>query len=132
MREVTLRDLDIIHFSMTPFLLEPGEDMRLENITVEDVRIHGEGQAERIGLKPVVNQYMRKKVPGFIRNVRFKSVELTDRPGPYRIQLAGADAEHDVRALSFENVSILGKPFTENSPQLTIGNYVEGVQFPGP
>ncbi len=132
MRDVTLRDLDIIHFSMTPFLLEPGEDMRLENITVENVRIHGEGQAELIRLKPVVNQYMRKKVPGFIRNVRFKDVQLTGRPGPYRIQLAGADAVHDVRAVSFQNVSILGKPFTKSSPQLTIGNYVGGVQFPSP
>jgi hypothetical protein len=132
MREVTLRDLDIIHFSMTPFLLEPGEDMRLENITVEDVRIHGEGQAELIRLKPVVNQYMRKKVPGFIRNVHFKNVELTGRSGPYRIQLAGADAEHDIRGVSFRNISILGKPFTKSSPQLTIGNYVDGVHFPSP
>ncbi len=30
MRSITLRDLDVIHFTMTPFLLEPGEDMRLE------------------------------------------------------------------------------------------------------
>jgi hypothetical protein len=34
--------------------------MRLENITVENVRIHGEGQREFIRLRPVVNQYMRK------------------------------------------------------------------------
>ena len=32
MRDVTLRNLDIIHFVMTPFLLEPGEDMSLENV----------------------------------------------------------------------------------------------------
>ena len=53
MRDVKLRNLDIIHFTMTPFLFEPGEDMRLENIRVEDVRIHGEGQKELIRLKPV-------------------------------------------------------------------------------
>ena len=129
MRQVTLRDLDIIHFSMTPFLLEPGEDMRLEDVTVENVRIHGEGQAELIRLKPVVNQYMRKKVPGFIRNVRFKDMELTGRPGRYRVQLSGADAEHDVRNVTFENVSILGKELTRTSPQVTIGNYVEGVEW---
>ena len=64
MRKVTLRNLDIIHFTMTAFLLEPGEDMRLEDVTVRDVRIDGEGQGSLIRLRPVVNQYMRKKVPG--------------------------------------------------------------------
>ena len=42
---------------------EPGEDMRLEDVCVEDVRIHGEGQPELIRLRPVVNQYMRKQCP---------------------------------------------------------------------
>ena len=97
MRNVTLRNLDIIHFSMTPFLFEPGEDMRLENIHVEDVRIYGEGQNELIRLRPVVNQYMRKQVPGFVRNVHFEKIRLFGSPGAYQIQLAGADPEHNVR-----------------------------------
>jgi len=37
-------NLDIVHFSMTAILFEPDEDMRLEDITIEDIRIHGEGQ----------------------------------------------------------------------------------------
>jgi hypothetical protein len=43
MRGMTLRDLDINHFTMTPFLFELGEEMRLEDVTVENVRLHGEG-----------------------------------------------------------------------------------------
>jgi len=129
MRQVTLRNLDIIHFSMTPFLLEPGEDMRLEDIRVENVRIHGEGQGELVRLKPVVNQYMRKKVPGFIRNVQFKNVTVYGKPGAYRVQLSGADAEHDVRRVSFENVSILDRPLTRDAPPVSIGRHVDDVQF---
>jgi len=129
MRGVTLRNLDIIHFSMTAFLLEPGEDMRLEDVRVENVRIHGEGQGELVRLKPVVNQYMRKKVPGFIRGVSFKNVEVYGKPGPYRVQLAGADAEHDVREVRFENVSILGRKLTRDGPPVSISRYVEGVRF---
>ena len=53
--QLTFRNLDILHFSMTPFLLEPGEDMPLEDVRVEDVRVYGEGQGELIRLKPVVN-----------------------------------------------------------------------------
>lgn len=132
MRDVALRNLDIIHYTMTPFLFEPGEDMRMENIRVEDVRIHGEGQKELIRLKPVVNQYMQKKVPGFIRDVRFKNVVVTGRPGAYGVKLAGADAEHDVRDVTFENVSILGTNLTRNASPVNLGPHVGEVRFAGP
>ena len=129
MRDVTFRNLDVIHFSMTPFLLEPGEDMRLENITIQDVRLHGEGQRELIRLRPVVNQYMRNKVPGFIRNVRFENVSVEGQPGEYLVQIAGADAQHDVRDVTFKNVSVLGSNLSEESPQLKVGEHVKDVQF---
>jgi hypothetical protein len=129
MREVTLRNLELIHFTMTPFLFEPGEDMRLENITVENVRVHGEGQREFIRLRPVVNQYMRKKVPGFIRDVRFKNVFLTGKPGAYEVQLAGADPEHNVRDVTFDKVSILGTNLMWHSPQTRVGDHVLNVRF---
>ncbi|MGA2866306.1 MAG: glycosyl hydrolase family 28 protein [Verrucomicrobiota bacterium] len=129
MRQVTLRDLDIIHFTMTPFLFEPGEDMRLEDITVENVRLHGEGQRELIRLKPVVNQYMRKKVPGYVRNVRFKNVSVEGATGEYLVQLEGADAEHNVRDVTFENVTINGTPLAEGQDRVRIGGLVEGVRL---
>jgi hypothetical protein len=129
MRNVTLRNLDIIHFSMTAFLLEPGEDMRLEDVAVEDIRIHGEGQKEFIRLRPVVNQYMRKKVPGFIRNVRFKNVTIEGQSGDYLVQIEGADAEHDVRDVTLENVSITGSTLTEGSKPVRIGEYTGNVRI---
>lgn len=130
MRQVALRNLDIIHFSMTPFLLEPGEDMRLEDVTIEDIRIHGEGQREFIRLRPVVNQYMRKKVPGFIRAVRFKNVTLEGEPGDYLIQIRGADAEHDVRDVTFEKVSIAGSLLTGQSSRLHLGEHTKDIRLP--
>ncbi len=129
MRKVTLRNLDIVHFSMTPFLFEPGENMHLEDITIENIRIHGEGQREFIRLRPVVNQYMRKKVPGFIRNVRFRNVKIEGKPGEYLVQVLGADAEHDVLGVSFENVSILGSKLTEKSPSVRIGEHTRDIRF---
>jgi hypothetical protein len=129
MRDVTLRNLDIIHFTMTPFLLEPGEDMRLEDITIEDIRIHGEGQRELIRLRPVVNQYMRKKVPGFIRKVHFKNVVLEGLPGDYLVQIEGADPEHDVNDVVFEGVSITGSKLTEESRRVSIGAHTKNVRF---
>jgi len=129
MRNVTLRNLDIIHFTMTPFLFEPGEDMRLENITVENIRIHGEGQREFIRLRPVVNQYMRNKVPGFIRNIHFRNVTIQGKPGEYLVQVIGADAEHDVRDVIFEDVSILGSKLTGDSEEARVGENTENIKF---
>ncbi len=129
MRDVTLRNLDIVHFSMTPFLFEPGEDMRLENITVQDVRMHGEGQREFVRLRPVVNQYMRKKVPGFIRNVRFENVRITGKPGEYLVQVRGADADHDVRDVIFDRVAVLGSPLSTSSGRVRVGKHTANVRF---
>jgi hypothetical protein len=129
MRQVTLRDLDVIHFTMTAFLFEPGEDMRLEDVSVENVRLHGDGQRELIRLRPVVNQYMRKKVPGYVRRVQFKNVSVEGAPGEYLVQLEGADAEHNVRDVTFENVTINGTPLAEGQDRLRIRGQVEGVRF---
>jgi len=129
MRDVTLRNLDIIHFTMTAFLLEPGEDMRLEDISVQNIRIHGEGQRELIRLRPVVNQYMRKRVPGFIQGVRFRNVILEGKPGEYLVQVQGADAEHNVRDVGFENVAILDLPLTRESSRVQTGQYAEDIRF---
>lgn len=129
MRDITLRNLDIIHYTMTPFLLEPGEEMRLENITIDNVRIHGEGQAELARLRPVVNQYMRNKVPGKIANVRFENVAIEGQPGAYRVQILGADADHDVRGVAFNNVTIIDEKLSAASDRLEIGEHVRDVQF---
>lgn len=129
MRDITLRNLDIIHFTMTPFLLEPGEEMRMENIAVEDVRINGTGQGQLIRLRPVVNQYMRTKTPGRIRDIRFRNVALTGAPGPYAVELAGTDAEHGVRGVRFDNVTIAGEKLAADSPRLKTGAHVSDVGF---
>lgn len=129
MRNIIIRNLDIIHFTMTPFLFEPGEDMRLENITVENVRINGEGQRELIRLRPVVNQYMHNKVPGFIKNIYFRNVTLQGKPGEYLVQVQGADAEHDVQDVVFENVSIMGSELTEDSAELRLMENTENIKF---
>ena len=131
MRDITLRNLDIIHFTMTPFLFEPGEEMRLQEVTVEDVRLHGEGQAEFIRLKPVVNQYMRNQVPGHVQDIRFRRVTIAGQPGAYRVQLAGADALHAVRDVTLEDVEILGEKLAAGSPRLQVGEHVEGVRLAG-
>jgi hypothetical protein len=129
MRDIRLRNLDIIHFAMTAFLFEPGEEMRLENVAVENVRVYGEGQAELVRLKPTVNEYMKVQVPGFVSNVAFRNVEVNGKPGPYRVQLFGADEKHTVRGIALENVLLLGDRLTRGSAALEMGDHVEDIRF---
>jgi len=129
MRHVRLKNLDIIHFTMTAFLLEPGEEMRLEDVRIENVRIHGESQQELARLKPVVNQYMENKVPGYVQDVRFSDVQVYGDPGSYLVQLEGADAVHLVQDVTLAKVEVLGKDLRVDSPNLKIGPHVEGVRF---
>jgi len=129
MSQITLKNLDMIHFTMTPFLFEPGEDMRLEDVTVSNVRMHGEGQHEFIRLRPVVNRYMHKQTPGHVSDIRFENVTITGKPGPYLVQLMGADAEHKVKDVTFRNVTLLDRPLTADSEHVHLGEHVEGVKF---
>lgn len=128
MRDITLRNLDIIHYSMPVFLFEPGEEMRLQSVAIENIRIHGEGQAVLARLGPVVNQYMQNKVPGHVSDIHFKNVEVAGDPGLCRIQISGADGQHGVSNVSFDNVRLPDAKLTRDSKQLEVGQHVTGVR----
>ena len=80
----------------------------------------------------IVLFYLSYKGWDFIRDVRFKNVAVTGRPGVYGVKLAGADSEHDVREVTFENLSILGASLTRNAALASIGPHVGEVRFAGP
>jgi len=129
MRRVVFRNIDIIHYAMTPFLLEPGEEMVLEDARFENIRLHGEGQSDFITLRPVVNQYMKNKVPGHIRNVRFENVSVTGAPGAYRVRVQGADEAHQVQGVVFRKVARLGEAVAASAPGVQVGNFTKDVRF---
>lgn len=138
MRHIVLRDLDILHFNMTPFLFEPGEEMSIEDVTVENITAYadypeqsGDRAFDLIRLRPVVNQYMKTQVPGKINNVNFKNVALTgvEKAGWYPIWIIGADAEHTVTSVTFENIIRFKHLLDENSPQVKIEQNTQNIRF---
>ncbi|MDF1573501.1 MAG: glycosyl hydrolase family 28 protein [Bacteroidales bacterium] len=138
MRNIVLRDLDILHFNMTPFLFEPGEEMSIENVIVENVTAYadypeqgGAREFNLISLRPVVNQYMHNKVPGKISNLEFRNISLTgeEREGKYPVLVAGADPEHQVTDVTFDNVTWFGHLLDEDSPQVSIEDHTENIRF---
>lgn len=134
MQNITYRDIDVIHFVQTPFLLEPGDEMNLQNVTFEDFRIEGVGQQDLIRIRPVINQYVRTNTPGHVRDIRFKDVRVSGDTGEYRIFIDGHDARHQTERVTFENFTIGGEPLTMNSPHLCLGQHTAGIEVarPGP
>ena len=138
MRNIVLRNLDILHFNMTPFLFEPGEEMSIEDVTVENVTAFadhpkqgGAKSFDLICLKPTVNQYMHTKVPGRINNLQFKDISLIgeEREGKYLVRIEGADPEHRVSNVTFDNITWYGQTLDKNSPQVVIGGNTENIRF---
>jgi len=138
MRHIVLKNLDILHFNMTPFLFEPGEDMTIEDVLVENVTAYadyphqpGAQSFDLIRLNPVVNQYMKKKVPGRIHDLQFKNVSLTGKKieGKYPVIVTGADTAHSVSDVTFENIRWFEQPLHEHSPQVKIGANTSNIRF---
>lgn len=135
MRRVTFRDCDIIHAQNRNFLLEPGENMRMENLLFENLHFEAEPKFELTDIdhrqidfknlrfdvdtaaketwlfvgRPVVNEYMKTKVPGYIRNVTIRNVTVTGPIGYYGILFSGADAEHTTEGVLLENIVLFGE-----------------------
>jgi hypothetical protein len=107
----------------------------MDNVHFENIRIHQEGQGRLIQVEPLFNQYNRKQTPGLIRNGSFKNITVwgipksSDNPGLIRIH--GADAQHDVRNVTFENVVRFDQVTAEQSPSVQISGSCQGVVFTG-
>jgi hypothetical protein len=130
MEDLLYQDCDIVHYVMTPFLLEPGEHMPLRHARFEDFRMEGDGQRDFITLRPTVNQYMRVKQPGSIQDIVFKNVILSgDKPGPAQVVLQGADASHRVEEVTFDNVLRYGRKLEAASPEMTSGPFTADIRF---
>ena len=132
MRRIRVLDSRIIHYTMTPFLMEPGEEMPLTEVDIEGIRINAVGKGEIARLRPTINQYMLIQKPGRIENIRFKDMDITtDTPSSVFFHLEGADAEHTVEQVSFENIRINNKPVEDAAAMFRIHPFVSGVSLDG-
>ena len=155
MRRITFRNCDIIHSCARYFLLEPGEEMRLEDVLFEDIRFEiGNPNAESAmdagyrpdvanirfdydvaGMKenwlfaarPAINVYMKTQAPGHIKNLTIRGIKVTGTPEYCGMLFSGYDGEHRFDGLQIEDVQIFGTPVQEDSPSLSIGDFTDRV-----
>ena len=138
MENIDFRNIDIIHTGQWPFFLfEPGDDMLLRKVRVEDIRIHAEGNPKGAWygeltppqwtavIRPNPTQYA-SRTWGRIEDILFKNITVEGPPGKY-VFLVEAAADHRDRRMkniAFENVLINGRRMTMDSPEFIMGPWV--------
>jgi hypothetical protein len=134
MRDLVFRDLDILRYRMTPFLIEPGErgtagpEILFENIRLEG---WGDSQSALIQIQPVVNRWMQLKEPGWVDGITFRNIQFHGaHPGSW-VRIQGYSAAHPTRNVVLDRVLINGRPLRADSPGVTIGEHTENVVFVG-
>lgn len=158
MRNVTFRNIDVIHAQTRNFLFEPGERMIMENVLVENVNFEmGVENAltseelekmQNIDIsqlkfnvdvanrdnwlfvgRPVVNQYMHTQEPGHIKNVVIRNINVTGDLSYAGILFNGADETHRTDGVTLENITVFGKKLDANSPLIHIGDHTDNVEI---
>lgn len=129
MRSITVRNCDILHFAMAPFLVEPADEMTVSRLVFSDIRIQGEGQQELIRLRPV--ELPEYGIPGYgyIDGVQFANIRLEGEGGAYQIQLQGVSNKYLVRNVTFRNVVINGNNVAVNQTYLKKNDHVRDVRL---
>jgi len=133
MRNLSFRDIDVLHYD-GPWLaiIQPAEDMLMENVEFRNIRVNGEGHPQLIEVFPAPTRWFRRKnTPGMVRNVLFKDLVVTgDRRGPLGlIRVSGCDADHTVEGVTFDNVIRYGHRVTQDSPEVQVNEFTSNIVF---
>jgi hypothetical protein len=150
LRNFTARNIDVIH-SLNPanprvqiFYLLPADNMPMENLVFENIRINGETPQNLVKIVPEVNNMWSRRgnpilVPGngpYVHNVVFRNIEVY---GEHKegttwgtLIIGGLNERHNVQAITFENFTRYGKLLKSDSPNMEIRQFVDQIKFLGP
>lgn len=147
-RNFAARNIDFIHFPnrkpVSVFVLQPSDNMPMENLAFENIRINGEAPLNLIEIQ-LFERFLDRRHPDdfllpmfpgdgpYVHNVAFKGIDVygTDpQPdNPPRVLMRGLSKQHDVANVTFKNVTRYGQQLTSDAKNLEIGSNVEQVLF---
>lgn len=143
MKNIAVNDIDVIHFmgdrnikeywNKCVVYMQPMDDLPMENFRFENIRIHGEGQENLFKLMPMKFSWegRERDIPGrCIKNVLFKDITVYGKTNGKlgAIYIAGADKNHPVEGVVFENVIRYGNLLTDNSPEFETGPFAYHIR----
>ena len=135
-KHIRFEDIDVLH-SPTGYPLmgiHHGDRAVVSDVVFEDIRIEDAPGAQLFDIRITPSYWNRDSRMGCIRDVVFRNIRVTGSPGIPRLmsnsRLQGYDEEHDIKGVSVENLSILGKTVHDaKSLGLLCMNYVDQVSF---
>ena len=111
-------------------MLHSCEEIRMENIRIENIEVGGEGQNRNyIEIASEYNQWCETERAGHINNVLLKNIHLTGQEGGYFVMIKGFDAAHRVEDVRFENCTINGRVLSSDSPNVQLGSFTGNISF---
>jgi hypothetical protein len=140
-RNLVFKNIDVLHFpdlwtyDEVPFCisLEPANELPIENVLFQDIRIRTNGQKGFIDLRPKMTVFAGNRSFGSISNVIFRNIAFSGprdtKPGMIRV--SGPEPNHAVAQVLFENVTFNGELITAASPNVTLMGSTQGVSFTG-
>ena len=130
MRNFLFENCDVIHFRSDVFIMEPGEEMRMENIRVKDFRMDTDMLRRPraiVSARPTVNKYMRTKVPGHIADCSFENMSVTGVRSDCRFLLEGRDETHRMANVTLAGITLYGEPVKPADHAVRIGAFTDNI-----
>ncbi len=128
MENITLENIDIIHYGFSPIVVEPINEMTIRNVEFDDIRLNGEGQTnEFIRVRTTANIYANNTVNGHVNSISFNAVNLTNNGGA-KITVHGS-AGHVIDDVVFNDVMRNGTFLNISSSGVSVNGYVTNISF---
>jgi hypothetical protein len=140
-RNLVFKNIDVLHFpdwwtwDEVPFCIsiEPGDDLLIENVLFQDIRIRTQGQRGFIDVRPKVTMWAKTSHPGRINAVTFRNISFSGPEGvaPGMIRICGPHPDHLVSNIAFENVKVHNIVVSESYTNLAILGTTKNITFSG-
>lgn len=140
-RGIRARGVDVLHAAVNYrdvsedwanciFYLQPANDMTMEDLVFEDIRIRGEGPLA------LFSAYCHAwgcrcrpyQTAGSLRNVRLRNVSV-EGDVKAQVLLRGHASDRGIEGVTFENVTVGGRRLRADSGDVVVGPFARGIDF---
>jgi len=109
------------------FTIHNGDRARVSQVLYENIRVE-DSREKLIDIKILHAQYTRDKEKGYVRDIRFKNIQVVDGPFPVSI-IRGYDGEHMIEDVTIEDLIVHGKKITSANEAKMVVELAKNIRF---
>lgn len=108
--------------------INAGDMAFVKNITFENIRVEDFEEGQLFNVRVVKNRSFNEEPGTGVENIVFKDITYNGNNSSPSV-IKGYDEQRKVKNITFDNVMINGQKLKENSPHISIEEYVEQINF---